>query len=93
MEAQEGSTELKKEGEHGGREANVIDYEQVKSEYCSGVDADGEGDTRLVDAEIAEDVRDDRKARVIYLRRTGKKRTYPAWGTPSEMALLSKKPF
>eukprot|EP00959_Pyramimonas_sp_CCMP1952_P102911 2152099-Pyramimonas_sp.AAC.1 len=40
-----------------------------------------------------EDAREDRKAIVIYLGKTCKRRAYPAWGLPSEMTLLIEKPL
>ena len=68
--------------------ADIIEYEQMKRECCLGVDSDGEGDARFVDAEKMEDVREDRRALVIYLRKSCKRRAYPPWGLPSEMALM-----
>eukprot|EP00959_Pyramimonas_sp_CCMP1952_P288571 6034628-Pyramimonas_sp.AAC.1 len=87
MEAQEWGTELKK------RRTRWAEGKRVKREYCSGVDTDGEGDARFVNAELMEDARDDRKTLVIYLRRTCNIRTYPAWEIPSEMALLIEEPL
>eukprot|EP00959_Pyramimonas_sp_CCMP1952_P241101 5038693-Pyramimonas_sp.AAC.1 len=53
-----------KEGAKGGLKANAIDYEQAEREHCRGVDNDGDGHTRYVDAELMEDAREDRQALV-----------------------------
>eukprot|EP00959_Pyramimonas_sp_CCMP1952_P009076 189152-Pyramimonas_sp.AAC.1 len=62
MEASEWGGELKKNGKDLDLHIEVIDYEPVERVYCLGAEQDGGGDTRRIDAELMEDVREDRRA-------------------------------